>query len=174
MARPQTYVAEEQTPLLANGADISSDPRNLHRHKVVVLSFLLFFLFEIGAGLSVPATNVALEDRICHEFYPDRHGGLSQLTQDDMSCKHPSVQGRLAMIRGWQTSLDCIPGLSPLRMDISMCLHSLIVFMSRSPYHGLIWNLGRQMGTEEGLGLITAGADSQHGLPIHNLYVPHD
>ena len=111
MACPQTNIAEEQTPLLADDADLSSNPRNLHQRKVVFLSFLLFFLFEIGAGLSIPATNAALEDRICQETFPDRHGGFSQLTEDDMSCKHPGVQGRLAMIRGWQTTLDCIPGL---------------------------------------------------------------
>ncbi|KAL2183023.1 MFS general substrate transporter [Thermothelomyces heterothallicus CBS 203.75] len=97
--------------------------RALLRPRVVVLSIVLIFFIELGIGMGIPPTNAVMESIICRQMHPgilpppgEHHrktrrfaGGV--ILVDDPTCKHPDVQGYLAMLRGWQNTFECFPGL---------------------------------------------------------------
>lgn len=102
-------VADETTPLV-HRSSFEPQQRSLgyRAPRVVVLSCLFIFLLEFGAGLQIPSTIALLERRICHDIQP----GLPwPPLADDPTCKTLEVQGRLASLRGFQATLDVIPGL---------------------------------------------------------------
>ena len=109
MARPRHDIPEEQTPLLAGGNDFQ-EPKIYYRRKITLLCILIVFVFETGAGLLQPALNAVVEERICHEMYPAMGNALKP-SHIEINCKLSEVQAKLAMLRGWQTALDCIPGV---------------------------------------------------------------
>lgn len=99
----------EGTPLLRT--DSAEDPRDKLRPRVVALCFVVMFFFELGACLWLPAANAMLERRICHDVYSGVIDTALLSGDVDSPCKSTAVQGKLAMLRGWQSSIDCIPGL---------------------------------------------------------------
>ncbi len=79
--------------------------------------------------MSIPPMNAVMESIICRQAHPDifpptppppldqavagggRGGGGGLVLTDDPRCKGPDVQGYLAMLRGWQATFDCVPGI---------------------------------------------------------------
>jgi hypothetical protein len=108
--------ATEASPLLGAVESTESRLRKQHRFRVIFIVFAMFFFLEFGAGLLLPGTTAALEQRICGEVY-------ANLNPIDRDCKAPAVQGSLAVLKGWQTTLDCIPGRSRL-LALTTLVHS--------------------------------------------------
>ncbi|KAI1869194.1 uncharacterized protein JN550_005824 [Neoarthrinium moseri] len=92
----------ETSPLLNGNSERSTVVQ--HQRRVIVVLFTMFFLLEFGAGLLLPGSSAALEQKICDERY-------SNIAPIDRDCKSPDVQGQFAVLKGWQTMLDCVPGL---------------------------------------------------------------
>ena len=117
----------ENTPLLTQTApeEEEQDPRDLYSTKVLIMCFVIIFLIEFVVGLCTPAWNAIMEAIICAELNP---GIADQITFTDEIpvCKGPEVQGRLAMLRGWSNTIECIPGQSrQLGLEVAWC--SLLV-----------------------------------------------
>ena len=97
----------EEAPLLRiQGED---EPKHLYRQNTTILAFVAIFLFELGIGTMTPAINSVMEDIICRDYYSIAGNPLS--LSGDPRCKVSEIQGKLAMLRGWQTTFDCIPAL---------------------------------------------------------------
>lgn len=113
----------ESSPLLSghNDADRSAAAGTHFRRRVILVTFTMFFFLEFGAGLLLPAQAAALEQKICNEKYSDT-------ALVDRDCKTPDVQGDLALLKGWLTMLECVPGkLSSTRREVAKgqwCLFS--------------------------------------------------
>jgi hypothetical protein len=98
----ETLAAEETTALLPDF--IHDEPKHLYRQNALILSFVCIFVLEVSYGAMVPSINAVMESIICRDYYPSILDPLA-----DPLCKSPEVQGKLAMLRGWQTTFDCIP-----------------------------------------------------------------
>ncbi|ETS73557.1 hypothetical protein PFICI_14503 [Pestalotiopsis fici W106-1] len=92
----------EASPLLDEGNERSG--ADAYRRRVIIVTFAMFFFLEFGAGLFIPAQTAALEQKICDKIY-------SNIDPLDRDCKAPDVQGELADLQGWRTTLDCVPSL---------------------------------------------------------------
>lgn len=106
--------ATAEVPLLSewrDGPHSDDEPGSLYgyRQNVVILCLAIVLLISLGAGVLTPPLNALLEDIICRQYHPEVAVGPGVLSNDPM-CKYPDVQGRLAIIRGWATTFDCIPG----------------------------------------------------------------
>ncbi|KAK7739043.1 hypothetical protein SLS53_005941 [Cytospora paraplurivora] len=108
------YRASEETPLISGAATTSTtsedevDPRDRYKWPVIILAYSIVFLLELSVGISTPAWNALLEKGICAELHPE----IAQLIvagDENLVCKEPAVQGKLAMYRGWSYTLECIP-----------------------------------------------------------------
>ncbi|KAK1754313.1 major facilitator superfamily domain-containing protein [Echria macrotheca] len=105
---------DEETPLLVAETETETQPsdnnkpapalNHRRRRRVVLFIFLIYFLLEFTAGLFIPGYYAILEERICHDAYSSSPAG-------EKDCKSPEVQGKIAALRGWQTTLEAIPGL---------------------------------------------------------------
>ncbi|GAB1311559.1 hypothetical protein MFIFM68171_01769 [Madurella fahalii] len=117
-----------------DGSSAGPDPvahlRAVLRPRVTLLAFAIVFLVELGVGMVVPPANAIMESIICRQMHPEvfppglgpgpgfgtlaaatsRFAGGIVLT-DDPACKTPDVQGYLAMLRGWASTFECIPGI---------------------------------------------------------------
>lgn len=98
-------VATETTSLLNGYQPRTAERRGQYWRRVVILNIVMLFFLELGVCLLVPGLIVALEERLCH----DVDTGLEALVRD---CKTPAVQGKLAVLRGWQATVEAIPGQS--------------------------------------------------------------
>ncbi|KAF3024910.1 hypothetical protein E8E14_012854 [Neopestalotiopsis sp. 37M] len=95
----------EGSPLLDEPHERHERPgADSHRRRVIIVTFAMFFFLEFGAGLFIPAQTAALEQKICDAIY-------SNIDPLDRDCKAPDVQGQLADLQGWRTTIDCIPSL---------------------------------------------------------------
>jgi len=107
--------ASAETPLLGTegrgDTPLAYDPGALYRQNVVILSLVIIFLIGLGSGLLNPPANALIEDIICREYHPEVIGHrLPNGLTNDPACKNPDVQKRLADIRGWGATFDCVPG----------------------------------------------------------------
>lgn len=100
--------ATEETPLLSNDLPPSVAPPTAYQHKVVFLCMALFLILIIGDYLQVPPQQAILEEVICREFHPEKFTAGNETEGDDL-CKDNDVQGKLAMIRGWDIAFQTIP-----------------------------------------------------------------
>lgn len=128
---PTNASSDPTTTLLAhNATTIKNNPlRAALRPRVILLSLVLVFLLELSIGMSIPPMNAVMESIICRHAHPDVFpppppppslgqavaggggwGGGLVLT-DDPRCKGPDVQGYLAVLRGWQATFECVPGI---------------------------------------------------------------
>lgn len=107
--------ASAETPLLGTEGR-SDDPHDYHpgalfKQNVVILSLVVILLLGLGSGMLTPPANALIEDIICREYHPEVVGHhLANGLSNDPLCKNPDVQGRLANIRGWGATFDCVPG----------------------------------------------------------------
>lgn len=105
----------ENTPLLTQAEDEDvveqeQDPKDLYRTSVLVLCFIIMFLLSFSVNICTPAWNAIMEAIICGELNPEISDQLT-FTDENPICKGPDVQGRLAMLRGWSATIECIPGI---------------------------------------------------------------
>ncbi|KAB5551178.1 putative MFS transporter [Coniochaeta sp. 2T2.1] len=77
------------------------------RLGIIIACFLLIILLELGAYLATIPLNQVLEENICRSFHPQ----LPPNSEEDPRCKGKAVQAELSIIRGWQSTVDVIPGL---------------------------------------------------------------
>lgn len=56
----------------------------------------------------IPGLNAVMENAICQELHPELNW-TTAIGHGEI-CKGSDVQGELAVLRGWQTTFDCIPG----------------------------------------------------------------
>ncbi|KAK1564011.1 major facilitator superfamily domain-containing protein [Colletotrichum navitas] len=116
-SRPVNDEESEITPLIAAPVlrDESHPPSpDAHRTKsiprarlsIVATCILLIILIELGAYLATIPLNQVLEDIICHNLNWDLPPNAGE-----SRCKTKAVQNELSIIRGWQSTLDFIPGL---------------------------------------------------------------
>lgn len=105
---------EEDTPLLHVQNDTShpsaSPPPAPEQESsglvLTTLCLILLFSIELGAALMVVPTNLVLETSICQRLH-----GAEEADTFPLICKEPDVQGRLAEVRGWASSLAVLPSL---------------------------------------------------------------
>lgn len=108
---------DEQRPLLDDGSATEDAARLAHLcRKVLVLSFILIVLLEIGAYLAATPLTSILEAIVCRNIHPElanvvlsSNGGI-----EDERCKDRNVQSELAMLRGWYMTFNYVPGKSRL------------------------------------------------------------
>jgi len=101
----------EESPLLSQS--IPDEPGYLYRQNVTLLCYAAIFLAQLGFGMMQPAWNNRMEDIICEGYLPQLDVGGPPFHGGDPRCRDPAVQGKLAMLRGWQTTVECIPGEAP-------------------------------------------------------------
>jgi hypothetical protein len=107
---PATFCGEE-SPLLERTTALpvsKSSWRRLLKQHVITLCLILIVLVEIGVYLQTAPLNKLIEQIICNEHLT-KTTGESLADPEDPRCKSAEVQGRLAMLRGWQATFECIP-----------------------------------------------------------------
>lgn len=93
-----------------------SPPSHTHRKALVIAIVLVtVFFIELAVVILQAPSNALMEDIICREFLSlapstSTWNPLAAL-QGDPRCKVPEVQGRLAMMRGWQSAFDILPSM---------------------------------------------------------------
>lgn len=87
-------------------ASITKSTQQRKSLGIVTTCILLIILLELGAYLATIPLNQVLEEIICRNLEPH----LPPDT-DDPRCKDKAVQAELSIVRGWQSTLDFIPGL---------------------------------------------------------------
>ena len=127
-ASPSRVSSEEETPLLSGSQ--AADNRTPYRRRVIAVSFLMIFFLEFGAGIVVPSYTSVMEDDICWQLHPDVVRAAPNGGGDDI-CRGLDVQGKLAMLRGWQAALDSVPGEQQFPTSERA---PQLVFAPRSPF----------------------------------------
>ncbi|KAH8194534.1 hypothetical protein TruAng_011297 [Truncatella angustata] len=143
----------EATPLVNTEQRTAIPPVEGYQRRVILVSFALLFFTGFGASLLGPGITVVLEQKICHEI----HAGLEAV---DMDCKAPAVQGKLASIRGWETTMECLPvglvatvpygilsdkwgrhrvnTLAFIGFDLSMAFYFVVLYFDAIPVEALL------------------------------------
>lgn len=153
---PEPTRSEESTPLLPKlptGSDHSTTDRNalLTRQtiaiRVSVIVILSVLLVEIGDYMLQAPLARTLEDILCRDYYSSAPlSGFSEaprLSIPESHCKNDVIQGKLAMLRGWDGTLACIPGLImsvPFGVLADKIGRKAVLFMSLIGIGlGLVW-----------------------------------
>ncbi|THV44931.1 hypothetical protein BGAL_0555g00050 [Botrytis galanthina] len=153
---PEPTRSEETTPLLPKlptGSDHSITDRNalLTRQtiaiRVSVIVILSVLLVEIGDYMLQAPLARTLEDILCRDYYSSAPlSGFSEaprLSIPESHCKNDVIQGKLAMLRGWDGTLACIPGLImsvPFGVLADKIGRKAVLFMSLIGIGlGLVW-----------------------------------
>ncbi|KAH8821770.1 major facilitator superfamily domain-containing protein [Xylogone sp. PMI_703] len=111
--------ATETSPLLGQStsqpsAPVTSSPatwRSFLQHHTVTLCVIMILCLETGGYVQLAPVNKILEGIICRDFYPEMAGANPLAVSEDPRCKDTAVESKLAMLRGWQATLECIPGI---------------------------------------------------------------
>lgn len=98
-----------ETPLLGLPAD-QKHPGVSHqfRQNVLILIWVYIFVLVMSITLLTAPSTAIMENIICRSYYPD---ATTDIMIADARCKEAKVQGYLAMIRGWASTFECIPGI---------------------------------------------------------------
>ena len=118
---PAIMEQQEREPLLNTNIEIAETPQLLSKTRPsnrYILSLIVAFIVLVDVGFYlqyVPLTSL-LEKSICQSFYPDQFflQDPGQPPRDPSvpdRCKDNEIQAELAFVRGWQGTLDAIPGL---------------------------------------------------------------
>lgn len=123
-------VPDEATPLLPSPTELDPLDKNDPRSKkaspffITTIAILWVLIIEFGDELINPAQTRVFESIYCQLYYRDHdpsvigsdgHGGVAERW-----CKIPVVQGEVAMLKGWQNTLNGIG--SELLLNAAMCL----------------------------------------------------
>ncbi|KAF5973493.1 major facilitator superfamily transporter [Fusarium bulbicola] len=105
----------EASPLISSTIQQSATPE-VHRapsRRRTILFLLLYLVFlDLGYELIMPAQTQVLERIYCRIYYEDHdyglHGGDANGGIDERLCKVGGIQSEVAMLKGWQVTLDSI------------------------------------------------------------------
>lgn len=153
---PEPTHSEETTPLLPKSPTRSINSTTDHDAlltrqtiaiRVSVICILSVLLVEIGDFMLQAPLARTLEDIICRDYYSSAPlSGFSdapRLSIPESHCKNDVIQGKLAMLRGWDGTLACIPGLIlsvPFGILADKIGRKTVLFMSLIGLSlGLIW-----------------------------------
>lgn len=167
------FISAASSTRSASGGDAlgADDPRDKYKWSVIVLSFSIAFVLELGMGVSMPAWNALLEKGLCGETYPDIAGTLV-IGDDNPLCKNATVQGKLAMYRGWTFTLEALPSMSAPRLPCQGCEPREIADLLPShPFSRSVWSIIREMGPEAHHGYVYGGHVSDDAMVSGSLYV---
>ncbi|MCJ1360355.1 MAG: hypothetical protein MMC33_010360 [Icmadophila ericetorum] len=115
---PEDHQATTETPLLqrtlrSDNEEPTTIPPHPHLTRVVAIIIVSIFLLEVGDYMMRAPFLQVLEDIICRKFYESTAPFDSHITlpipKDE--CKIASVQAEVAMIKGWDQALSCIPAI---------------------------------------------------------------
>lgn len=83
----------------------------------------IILLYELEENIQFPSTIRLLENSICQRHYLSTDSSLVPV--DEAKCKIGTIQLRLAIIRGWYSTLSTLPGLSlvPTSLDLNEYVH---------------------------------------------------
>ncbi|KAF1991443.1 MFS general substrate transporter [Aulographum hederae CBS 113979] len=103
------------TPGPSTPASPSKTPFTRSPAFVTTLLFIFIAVASAGDFLTQPAQTRVFESIYCREYYlahdPSLIGGDGREGVAEKFCKVAEVQGKVAMLKGWQTSLDGIGSL---------------------------------------------------------------
>lgn len=110
--------SDEATPLLTPPAEVERPDKSFPQPKkpsplfITTIAILWVLIIEFGDELINPAQTRVFESIYCQLYYKDHdpsrigndgHGGVAEKW-----CKIPVVQGQVAMLKGWQNTLNGI------------------------------------------------------------------
>ena len=120
------HVSPEQTPLLFSSVRAAVDSQAIStkssRQKpsqlLIIILVLLYVVFlDLGYELIVVANTRVFEAIYCREYYelhdPSLVGSDGRDMIDEKWCKLSVIQGEVAMLKGWQLTLDSIGSEAP-------------------------------------------------------------
>jgi len=103
---------QETSHLLGTAHDEPAKSKTNYIH-IITLVTISVFLLEIGDYMIRAPTIRLMEDIICRQYYKSQGDASIDLTLPipEERCKVAAIQGELAMLRGWDTTFSCIPGI---------------------------------------------------------------
>jgi hypothetical protein len=111
-------MASENTPLLTHFSDedgheerpTSSTLQSPNYLDVLVLAFVVL-VADTAAFMSIAPLTRLLESAICQDYYKTHETYKHNLAEvPEYMCKINPIQSELAMLKGWSSLLDCLPG----------------------------------------------------------------
>jgi hypothetical protein len=114
--------ASETSPLVRDGSESRDHPESTttqghHPHpkflRVAVLILASVFIIETASFMTKAPLMRLLEDVICRSYYESTSPPTLDLSLPipEGECKAPLIQGKLAMLQGWDMVISCVPGL---------------------------------------------------------------
>lgn len=113
-----SHVPDEATPLLPSPIELEQPDKTIPRPKIasplfiITVAILWVLIIEFGDELISPAQTRVFESIYCQLYYKDHDPGLigsdGRGGVDKKWCKIPVVQGQVAMLKGWQNTLNGI------------------------------------------------------------------
>lgn len=114
--------ASETSPLVGDGRPPRDPPEDVptqssHNHprllRVVTLVIVTVFVIQVADSMTKAPLMRLLEAVICRKYYKS-----AELADIDLSlpipeenCKLPPIQSQLAIFKGWDMVISCIPGI---------------------------------------------------------------
>lgn len=112
---PGRASSDERSPLLNADANaptpvlVEASSKFPRRNLLLCGAFILLpTLLQSGSSLQLVPFNQVLENAICRRLYPDLD--LLLPAQSGHCSNNEAVQAELSLLRGWQNTLDLIPG----------------------------------------------------------------
>ena len=81
--------------------------------RIIAVVMLSIFLLEIGDYMLRAPSIRLMEDILCRQYYDSQGDASVDLTLPipEENCKIAPIQEKLAMLRGWDSTFSCIPGI---------------------------------------------------------------
>lgn len=102
-----------QRPSRCDDEELTTIPPHPYLTRVVAIIIVCIFLLELGDYMMRAPSMRVLEDIICRKFYESTTPFDSRVTRaiPEDECKVAPVQAEVAMIKGWDSALSCIPAI---------------------------------------------------------------
>lgn len=116
IAAEQPETPSETTSLLAEHNELPVQPKSVTRRaqQVLFLACLIAVTVDIGNYISVAPQLQIFELNICQRLHPevfDSNPGGVLPSVVPSACKTADVQGELALLKGWMSTFDQLPGI---------------------------------------------------------------
>ncbi|PYH32759.1 MFS general substrate transporter [Aspergillus neoniger CBS 115656] len=116
IASEQPETPSETTSLLAEHNELLVQPKSVTRRaqQVLFLACLIAVTVDIGNYISVAPQLQIFELNICQRLHPevfDSNPGGVLPSVVPSACKTADVQGELALLKGWMSTFDQLPGI---------------------------------------------------------------
>lgn len=102
----------EHSPLLPPSSSSPPSTQKIKASKTLIITVLIFILFSIEFGDEIiqPALLRVFESIYCRQYYevhdPSKIGSDGRGGVKEEYCKNSVIQGQVAMLKGWQLTLD--------------------------------------------------------------------